>query len=115
MASEEADRRIEEAAAQAQRQKEAKEFLEGLTKDDELVRPVYNPEAFVMREKLRGQASRGEIRQRECEHPQAYIQQYQDDDPLVARRGAMVNLYQCGVCHTHLWLVDAWGKTAGDR
>jgi hypothetical protein len=41
MASEEADRRIEEAAAEAARQKQAKEFLEGLTKDDQLVRPTY--------------------------------------------------------------------------
>jgi hypothetical protein len=43
MGSEEADRRIEQAAAQAVRQKETKEFLEGLTKDTELSGPSTTP------------------------------------------------------------------------
>lgn len=111
---EEADRRIEAAAQEAARAKSTQEFLSGLTKNDELVRPIYNPEAFVMREKFRGQASRGELPRTECKHPLPYLQQYIDDDPLVKRNGRPVNLYECGVCHTPLWMVDPWGEPIGD-
>jgi len=113
--SDEADRRIEEAAAGAARQRETREFLEGLTKNDELVRPIYNPEAFVMREKFRGQAGRGELKRTECRHPLQYVQQYIDDDPAIKRAGRPVNLYECGVCHLPLWMVDPWGQPVPDN
>ena len=112
--SEESDRRIEQAAADARRTSETKEFLEGLTKDTELVKPIYNPEAFVMREKLRGQARRGELKPTNCQHPFQYLQQYTDDDPAVQRRGLPVNLFECGVCHMLFWLVDPFGNTVPD-
>jgi hypothetical protein len=111
---EEADRRIEAARQQAARQAQTREFLEGLTKDDELVKPVYNPEAFVFREKLRGQAERGELKRTGCRHPFDRLEQYVDDDPLNRRNGRSVNLFECGVCHLLLWLVDPWGEPVSD-
>jgi hypothetical protein len=113
--SDDAERRIEAAAAQAARQKEAREFLEGLTKNDEILRPVRNPEAYVMREKARGAASRGELPRNDCRHPFQYLQQYTDDDPAVQRRGRPVNLFACGVCGMLLWLVDPWGESKADE
>lgn len=112
--NEEAERRIEEAAAEQRRAKQAKEFMESLTANDTLIKPIYNPEAFVFREKLRGAATRGDLKRTACRHPLAYLQQYIDDDPAVTRDGKPVNLFECGVCHTALWLVDPWGDPIGD-
>lgn len=114
MANDEVERRIEEARQQAARQKETEEFLKGLTSDDELLRPIYNPEAWVMRDKAKAAASRGEIKQPGCRHPLRYIQQYVDDDPSVQRRGNEVNLFACGVCGCLLWFVDPWGSAVSD-
>lgn len=112
--SEEVERRIEEARQQTQRQRQTDEFLKSLTRNDELVRPIVNPEAFVMREKFRGSANRGELKRTGCRHPLERLQQYLDDDPLVARSGRPVNLFECGVCHLVLWLVDPWGDAVSD-
>lgn len=112
--SDEADKRIEAARQEAQRQKETKEFLDSLTKNDSTLKPVYNPEAWVMRDKAQAAASRGEMVPNNCRHPFAYLQQYQDDDPGVKRKGLDVNLFECGVCHMVLWLVDPWGKVKPD-
>jgi len=114
MADDETERRIDAARQDAERKKETKEFLDGLKDGDQLVRPVYNPEAFVMREKFRGAASRGEIPRTRCQHPFQYMEQYTDDDPAVQRRGLPVNLFECGVCHTPFWLVDPWGGVVPD-
>jgi len=115
VAEPDAEARIEAAAQEAARQKQTQEFLQGLTKNDELVRPIYNPEAFVFREKYRGQASRGELKRTECRHPLQYVQQYIDDDPAIKREGRPVNLYECGVCHMPLWMVDPWGSPVPDN
>lgn len=112
--TEEADRRIEAARQEAERQKQTKEFLEGLKKDDEILRHIHNPEAFLMREKFRGMATRGDLKRSGCTHPFAMIQQYVDDDPLATRRGRDVNLFECTVCHMPLWLVDPWGDPVSD-
>jgi hypothetical protein len=118
MVDEETERRLEAAAQDASRQKEVSEFLESLKPGDELVRPIYNPEAVVFREKYRGMASRGELPKTKCRHPMDLLQQYVDDDsqrggsPGVA--GRPVNLFICGVCQTPLWLVDPWGETVSD-
>lgn len=114
MADADAESRIEAAARQAARQKETKEFLESLTKNDELVKPIRNPEAWALREKARGAASRGELARTDCPHPFQYLQQYMDDDPAVLRRGNPVNLFACGVCGVLLWLVDPWGEAKVD-
>lgn len=116
--NEEAERRIEEARREAARQKQAQEFLESLTKDSELVKPIYNPEAYVMREKFTGAANRGELRRTNCNHPMQYLQQYVDDDSQRGGRpdltGKPVNLFICGVCELPLWLVDPWGAVVND-
>lgn len=112
--SEEADRRIEEARRQARRQKETAEFLESLKPGDELLRRVVNPEAWALRNKAQGAANRGEYPRKNCQHPFALLQQYQDDDPSVKRRGLPVNLFECGQCGTLLWLVDPYGEVKGD-
>lgn len=116
--NEEAERRIEEARKDAARQKQAREFLESLTADTEMVKPVYNPEAYVMREKFTGAANRGELPRKNCHHPMQYLQQYVDD---VSERGGRpdltgkpVNLFICGVCEMPLWLVDPWGEVVND-
>lgn len=115
MANEEAELRIEAARQQAERQKQTKEFLEGLTKNDELVRPVRNPEAFVLREKYRGAATRGDLTRTGCAHPLSSLQQYVDDDPVVGRNGRPVNLFVCGVCSLPIWMVDPWGEPISDQ
>jgi hypothetical protein len=111
---EETERRIEAARAESQRQKQTKEFLDSLTDKDSLVKPVYNPEAWAVRNKARAAASRGEIKPTSCRHPFQYLQQYQDDDPSVKRRGLDVNLFECGVCGMPLWLVDPFGNEKSD-
>ena len=111
---EDAEQRIEAARVDAVRQQEAKEFMEGLTRNDDLIRPIYNPEAYHFRGKYRGAAERGELKQTACQHPLHYIQAYVDEDPGQQRRGKMVNLFECGVCHMPLWLVDPWGKAVSD-
>ena len=112
--NDEVEQRIEAAAQAAQRQKDTKEFMESLTKDTELVKPIYNPEAYVLREKARGLASRGEMPKSDCTHPLRYIQQYIDDDPSVLREGKPVNLFECGICHIPIWFVDPWGNPLTD-
>ena len=112
--SDEADRRIEEAARAAARQKETKEFLDSLTKNDELLKPIYNPEAWVMRDKAKAAASRGELPHKGCPHPLDQVQQYVDDDPSVKRKSRPVNLFACGVCGSLLWFVDPWGVAVSD-
>lgn len=112
--SEDAEKRIEAARQEAQRQKETKEFLDGLKPGDSLVRPIYNPEAWVIRDKSQSAAARGEMPRKDCRHPFSNLQQYEDDDPSVKRRGLPVNLFMCGMCGTPLWLVDPWGQVKSD-
>lgn len=112
--NEETERRIEEAAAEQRRAKQTREFLEGLTSNDQLLKPIYNPEAFIMRDKFVGAARRGDLPRKGCTHPLVYLQQYIDDDPAVKRDGKPVNLFVCGVCETPLWLVDPWGDVVSD-
>lgn len=113
--SEEADKRIAAAAAEGERAKQTKDFLEGLTKNDSLIKPIYNPEAFVMREKYRGAANRGTMPRSKCKHPLGTILQYEDTDPSVIRNATGVNLFECGVCHTPIWFVDPWGEPISDQ
>lgn len=112
--NDEAEKRIEAARQESARQKETAEFLKSLTKNDELIKPIYNPEAYVMREKFRGAASRGELKKTGCSHPLDRLQQYVDEDPSQKRHGRAVNLFECGVCHLPLWLTDPWGNPVTD-
>lgn len=111
----EVEKRILAAREEADRQKQTKEFLEGLTKNDELLKPIYNPEAFIMRDKYRGAANRGELQRTNCNHPLSMLQQYEDTDPLVIRKGNPLNLFECGQCHLVIWLVDPWGTPISDN
>lgn len=113
--SDEADRRIEIAAAKVERAKQQQEFIEGLTKNDTLIRPIYNPEAYVFREKMTGAAERGELKRSSCRHPFQDMKQYIDEDPAIARNGRPVNLFECGVCHMIMWIVDPWGVAVSDE
>lgn len=113
--SEETDRRIEVARAKGERVKQTQEFMESLTKNDSLVKPIYNPEAYIFREKLRGAANRGELPKTECRHPFQSMKQFVDEDPAVARNGRPVNLFECGVCHMTMWIVDPWGTPVSDE
>lgn len=112
--NEDAERRIEEARKQAQRQKDTAEFLQSLKPGDETLRRIVNPEAWAMRNKAQGAANRGDYPKTGCPHPFSFIQQYQDDDPSVKRRGLPVNLFECGQCGTLLWLVDPYGEVKAD-
>jgi hypothetical protein len=113
--SDEADRRIEAAREEAQRAKDTNEFLNSLTKNDEFVKPIYNPEAWVIRDKARAAASRGEMPRSQCTHPFQAMQQYVDEDPARERNGRPLNLFECGVCHLTMWIVDPWGVPISDR
>lgn len=94
--------------------KETEEFVQSLKPGDEIVKPIYNPEAFVLRDQLRSAANRGSLPRTACRHPLANIVQMQDQDPSVKRRGNDVNLFICGVCDMHLWLTDPWGTPISD-
>lgn len=96
------------------RTKETAEFLQSLKSGDTLVKPVYNPEAWVLRDKYRAAADRGDLKKTECRHPIVAIQQYQDHDPTVKRRDKDLNLFMCSMCGMHLWLVDPWGTPISD-
>ena len=116
--NEETERRIEAAQQEAERQRQTQEFLQSLTANDELLKPVYHPEAYVMREKARGAANRGEIQKTDCTHPFHALDQYVDD---VSERGGRpdisgrpVNLFVCRICTMPLWLVDPWGTPVTD-
>lgn len=112
--SDDVEYRIESARLEAERERQTREFMQSLTKNDEIVRPVYNPEAFVLREKFKGMAARGEMRRTQCKHPIERLQQFEDSDPTVARRGKLLNLWQCGLCEMPLWLRDPFGADVGD-
>lgn len=114
MSNDEVERRIEEAAQKAAREKETAEFVAGLTKNDETLKPIYNPEAWVMRDKARSQALNGKVQKTGCRHPLALLKQYVDEDPSLKRHGNPVNLFECGVCHTPIWFVDPWGEALSD-
>lgn len=107
--STEVDKRIELAAAEGRRAKETHEFLSSLTKNDEILKPIRNPEAFVLRDKAKAAAKRGDVPRTKCNHPFSSLNQYIDEDPLARRHGQALNLFECGICHLLLWLVDPWG------
>src|SRR5687767_1408589 len=69
MDSTETDRRIEEAREAGERAKETADFLASLKVGDDLVKPIYNPEAYHFRSKAKGMANRGELPRSDCEHP----------------------------------------------
>lgn len=114
MGSEEQDRRFEAAAASAKHAKETADFLSSLTKNDTLVKPIYNPEAWVIRSKYRGAAERADLERTQCRHPLHLLQQFIDEEPSRPRDGNPVNLFVCGVCEMPLWLVDPWGEAVSD-
>jgi len=49
----------------------------------------------------------------ECPHPLNAVQQFIDDRP--GEPDLPVNLWQCGVCKSLIWLVDAHGKAVADQ
>ncbi len=111
---EDVEKRLEAAKANAERQAEAAEFLQSLKPGDTIAKPVIDPQAYHFRSKLRGAAERGELTRTDCQHPFEYLQQYIDEDPKTTRYRRPVNLFECGVCHLKLWLVDPWGKPKAD-
>ena len=108
------EERIDRAVEAGKRAKETAEFLQSLTKNDEILRPIYNPEAWVMRDKLASAAHRGELTKTGCRHPLAELRQFIDDDPSQKRDGRPTNLFECSQCHMIVWFVDPWGAPLGD-
>lgn len=47
-----------------------------------------------------------------CPHPLSAVEQFVDDEPGQANKP--VNLWQCTVCKSLIWLVDAHGKAVSD-
>lgn len=109
------EQKIEEARLQKVREEEAAEFLRSIGPNADLLKPIYNPEAYVMRDKARAAASRGEMHQTTCRHPLWRVKQFVDYDPAVNRKDRPLNLFECEDCHTLMWLVDPWGKMVGDQ
>jgi hypothetical protein len=83
-------------------------------KGTEFVKPITNPQAWIMRDKARAAAARGEYPNNGCPHPVALMNQYVDDDLTVGRKGEELNVFECGLCHSILWLVDPYGNEAQD-
>lgn len=88
--------------------------MDSLTANDELVKRIVNPEGWAIRNKARGAANRGEYPKKDCHHPFAYLEQYEDTDPSVLRSGLPINLFECRICQTLLWLVDPYGNEKSD-
>ncbi|MDE2101186.1 MAG: hypothetical protein KGL39_28330, partial [Patescibacteria group bacterium] len=108
----EAQDRIEAAARAA---KERDEFIASLGPNDEIVKPIYNPEAWIIRDKAKAAASRGEILPGKCPHPLTHIRQVVDSDPAIRRKDRPVNLFRCELCDMPCWLVSPWGEPLGDN
>lgn len=114
MNSDDVEKRILAARAEEQHKKDTAEFLLSLGPNDELVRPIHNPEAFIMRNKARAAAARGEITKPGCTHPLYAIKQFIDQDPTIKRRNQPLNLFECTICSMILWLTDPWGDEVSD-
>lgn len=83
-------------------------------KNTDFVKNITNPRAWIMRDKARAAAGRGEYPRKGCPHPVEMMEQYIDDDSGVDRRQRPLNLFECGLCHSLLWLVDPYGQEAQD-
>ncbi|MEM3008392.1 MAG: hypothetical protein QXU32_02350 [Nitrososphaerales archaeon] len=108
------DDNVEDPKIKIQRAEMIQDFLNSIKDPDDIIRPIYNPEAFILRNKAEHAARTGKIKRPDCSHPLQYLKQYVDEDPSVHRRNVPVNLFECGVCHSLLWFVDAWGRPASD-
>ncbi len=95
-------------------QTDMQNFLAGLTKDDQVLRHIPNPEAHLLREKAYLAAQAREYPRKGCPHPISAIEQYLDDDPSAHRESRPTNLFECSICHSLLWLVSPYGEAASD-
>lgn len=84
-------------------------------KGTEMVKPIRNPQAFILRSNAAAGAARGEYPNKECPHPIEMVEQYVDEDPAAKRKGRALNLFECTLCHSLLWLVDPYGNEALDE
>lgn len=111
----EVETRIEAARAAAKAEQDRLEFATSLTKNDTLLKNINNPQAFIMRDKASAAAARGEYPDSGCPHPVRLMNQFVDEDPGTHRSGRELNLFECGLCHALLWLVDPYGREAMDE
>lgn len=72
------------------------------------------PEPWLMRKKAVEAAKRGEYPKSECMHPASQMLWMHDHVNERDREGRPVNLFECGICHSQLFLVDPYGKAASD-
>lgn len=112
--SDEIKRQVEAARQEEKIRKDTTEFFTSLGPNDEMIKPIYSPEAFIFRSKAKTAAAAGEVVKPNCTHPLAYIHQYFDEEKTLGRNKP-VNLFECGRCHCILWLRDPWGDDVGDR
>ncbi len=78
------------------------------------IRHIVNLEAAIMRNKATAAAKRGEYPRTGCPHPLKAVAQFEDIRLDVKRDGQVVNLYECTICKTLLWLCDPYGKASAD-
>lgn len=78
------------------------------------IKNIADPEARIMRAKLKAQAAAGVIKKTGCPHPVSALQQYIDDTGYVHREGKPINLLVCTICKTELRIVGYDGVEAMD-
>jgi hypothetical protein len=76
----------------------------------EIVKQVRNPDVWILRNQELARARKAPPPS--CPHPFSALEQFVDEEP--GRAGRPTNLFSCRICHSILWLSDAWGKEAAD-
>lgn len=80
----------------------------------DIISHIGDPDPVILRDKDLAAALDGRMPPNACPHPMSAMEQFVDEEPGRARSGRPTNLFQCGVCHRLLWLVDAFGKPAAE-
>jgi hypothetical protein len=94
-----------------QRRQEIREIIES---KEPLLKPMFNIEAEIIRNKALAAAKRGEYPRSGCPHPVQAVEQFIDEDPSTRRNGRPTNLFECTICHSLLWLINPYGEAASD-
>lgn len=72
------------------------------------------PEPWIKRKQAVDQAKKGIYPKTECLHPISMVVQMYDHVNEADRHGRPTNWFECEVCHSMLFLVDPYGRTAQD-
>jgi len=78
----------------------------------EVAKNIPSPDPRIVRSLIKGRARNNEIPNPNCPHPMSAIYQIEDVVNENQRSGRPTNLFQCDICKSTLFLVDAFGNEA---